>query len=91
MPTFENIEINSEILNSYVGQYASSQIPLKITITKQENKLFAQATGQSAFPLEANTVNSFKFEPAGIVLEFNSLKNEMTLKQGGKEFLFTKE
>ncbi len=91
MPTFENIEINSEILNSYVGQYASSQIPLKITITKQENKLFAQATGQLAFPLEANTVNSFKFEPAGIVLEFNSLKNEMTLKQGGKEFLFTKE
>jgi len=91
IPTFENIEINSEILNSYIGQYASSQIPLKITITKQENKLFAQATGQSAFPLEANTINIFKFEPAGIVLEFNSLKNELTLKQGGKEFLFTKE
>ena len=90
MPTFENIEINSEILNSYVGQYTSSQIPLKLTITKQENKLFAQATGQSAFPLEANTTNIFKFEPARIVLEFNSLKNEMTLKQGGKEFLFTK-
>jgi CubicO group peptidase (beta-lactamase class C family) len=91
MPTFENIEINSEVLNSYVGQYASSQIPLKITITKQENKLFAQATGQSAFPLEASNSNSFKFEQAGIVLEFNSLKNEMTLKQGGKEFIFTKE
>lgn len=91
MPTFENIEINSEVLNSYVGQYASSQIPLKITIRKQENKLFAQATGQSAFPLEASNSNSFKFEQAGIVLEFNSLKNEMTLKQGGKEFIFTKE
>ena len=91
MPTFENIEINSEVLNSYVGQYASSQIPLKITITKQENKLFAQATGQSAFPLEASNSNSFKFEQAGIVLEFNSLNNEMTLKQGGKGFIFTKE
>lgn len=91
MPKFENIEINSEVLNSYVGQYASSQIPLKITITKQENKLFAQATGQSAFPLEASNSNSFKFEQAGIVLEFNSLNNEMTLKQGGKGFIFTKE
>jgi len=91
IPTFEIIEVNSEILNSYVGQYTSSQIPLKITITKQEDKLFAQATGQSAFPLEANTANSFKFEPAGIVLEFYADKKEMTLKQGGKEFLFTKE
>ena len=91
MPTFENVEINSEILNSYVGQYASQQIPLKIVITKKENKLFAQATGQSAFPLEASNSNSFKFEQAGIVLEFNSLKNEMILKQGGKEFIFTKE
>jgi CubicO group peptidase (beta-lactamase class C family) len=91
MPTFENIEIDSQIINSYVGQYASVQIPIKIAITKNENKLFAQATGQSAFPLEASNSTSFKFEQAGIVLEFNNLKNEMILKQGGKEFLFTKE
>ena len=91
IPTFENIEINSEILNSYVGEYASSQIPLKITITKNENTLFAQATGQSVFPLEASNSNSFKFEQAGIDLEFDSDKKEMRLKQGGKEFLFTKE
>jgi D-alanyl-D-alanine carboxypeptidase len=91
IPTFEEVVIGPEILNSYVGQYASSQIPLKITITIQENKLMAQATGQSAFSLEATTANSFKFEPAGIILEFNADKKEMTLKQGGKEFLFTKE
>lgn len=91
IPTFEEVAINPEILNSYLGQYASSQIPLKITITQKENKLFAQATGQPEFPLEAATVNSFKFDPAGIVLEFNANKKEMTLKQGGKEFLFTKE
>lgn len=91
LPTFEEITISPEILNSYLGQYSSQQIPPKITITKNENKLFAQATGQPAFPLEAATATSFKFEPAGIVLEFNSKKNEMTLKQGGKEFLFAKE
>ena len=91
MPAFENIEINPKILNFYVGQYASRQIPIKIAITKNENKLFAQATGQSAFPLEASNSTSFKFEQAGIILEFNSNKNEMKLKQGGKEYLFTKE
>lgn len=91
IPTFEEIEISSEILNSYLGQYSSQQIPPKITITKNENKLFAQATGQSAFPLEALSSTSFKFEQAGIILDFNNSKNEMTLKQGGKEFLFKKE
>lgn len=91
MPTFENIQIDSQIINSYVGQYSSVQIPIKIAITKNENKLFAQATGQSAFLLEASNSKSFKFEQAGIILEFNNLKNEMILKQGGKEFLFTKE
>lgn len=91
IPTFDEVAISPELLNAYVGQYASAQIPLKISITQKENKLFAKATGQSAFPLEAVTINSFKFEPAGIVLKFNADKKEMTLKQGGKEFLFTKE
>lgn len=91
IPTFKNIEVNASILDSYLGQYASPQIPLKISITKKENQLFAQATGQSAFPLEATSDTIFKFDQAGVVLEFNSKKNQMTLKQGGKEFLFTKE
>jgi len=91
LPTFEKIEVSAQILNSYLGEYASTQIPLKISITKKEDQLFAQATGQSAFPLEATSDTLFKFEQAGIVLEFNSSKSQMTLKQGGKEFLFTKE
>jgi len=91
LPTFKNIEVSTETLNSYLGQYATTEIPLKISITKKENLLFAQATGQSAFPLEATSDTLFKFEQAGVIIEFNSSKNQMTLKQGGKEFLFTKE
>ena len=91
VPTFEAVKISSEMLESYAGQYSSTQIPPKISITKTGDKLFAQATGQSAFPLEAASSTTFKFEQAGIVLEFNAAKKEMTLKQGGKEFLFTKE
>jgi hypothetical protein len=35
--------------------------------------------------------NKFKFDPAGIIMVFNPDKNEMTLKQGGENVVFTKE
>ncbi|HEX7492850.1 MAG TPA: peptidase, partial [Bacteroidales bacterium] len=74
----------------YLGEYTSTQIPLKITITKAQYSLFAQATGQSAFPLEAIDKDKFQFEQAGIEIDFNTARNEFTLKQGGGNFLFTK-
>lgn len=91
MPTFENNIVDMKVLDLYLGEYQSEQIPLKITITKTDNQLFAQANGQSAFPLDASSETIFKFEQAGIVLQFNSSKKEMILKQSGKEFLFVKK
>lgn len=84
------INLSSEELDKYLGEYSSTQIPLKISITKDKSALFAQATGQSAFPLEAADKDKFRFEQAGIVIEFNSDKTGFTLKQGGGSFLFTK-
>jgi CubicO group peptidase (beta-lactamase class C family) len=91
IPTFNAIFLKSADLNKYLGVYSSTQIPLKITITKDSIVLIAQATGQSSFPLEATEKDKFKFDQAGIKMEFNTEKNEMTLKQGGGNFLFTKE
>lgn len=91
LPSFNFVALKPEDLTTFLGNYASAAIPVKISITNNEAKLVAQATGQPAFQLEATSANSFEFEKAGIVLVFNSDKNEMTLKQGGKEFLFTKE
>jgi len=91
LPVFSNISVSAETLDTYSGTYASSQIPLKINISKKDNTLIAQATGQPSFPLESTTANSFKFDLAGIVLDFNAEKKEMLLKQGGKEYLFKKE
>ncbi|MDI5950365.1 serine hydrolase domain-containing protein [Flavobacterium sp. LB2P84] len=91
MPNFNYVELKSEILDLYLGQYTSKQIPIKINITKKENKLLGQVIGQPSFPLEATAINAFKFEQAGLVLEFNTDKKEMVLKQGGQEFLFAKE
>ena len=83
--------LSTEDLDKYLGIYSTTQLPLKITITKKDVQLIAQATGQSSFPLEAAEKDKFTFDAAGIVMEFNTDKNEMTLKQGGGNFLFTKE
>ncbi|MDB5285574.1 MAG: hypothetical protein JWR05_523 [Mucilaginibacter sp.] len=65
-------------------------MPLKIAITKNNTLLFAQATGQRAFPLEAKGGNKFSFAAAGITLQFEPAKKTFTLIQGGATYLFTK-
>lgn len=91
IPLFENIKVDSKILNTYLGTYSSTAIPIKISISQNDGQLFAQATGQATLALEASSPTVFKMEKAGIVLEFNSNKKEMKLKQGGREFMFTIE
>lgn len=91
IPTFKNIDLKTEDLEQYLGIYSSKEIPLKITITKDDKILMAQATGQSAFPLNATEKNIFKFEQAGIVLEFNPAEKKMILNQGGQIYNFVKE
>jgi len=91
IPTFTTVSVKTEELDKYLGVYSSTQLPLKITITKDNTSLIAQATGQSSFPLEATGKDKFKFDQAGVVMEFNTDKNEMTLKQNGGVFLFTKD
>ncbi|MDJ0365562.1 serine hydrolase domain-containing protein [Hymenobacter sp. H14-R3] len=78
-------------LYRYAGTYASPQLPLKITMTRAGNSLQSQAAGQSAFPLEPVGAGVFKFEQAGIVVEFAADKPTFTLKQGGGSYVFTKE
>ena len=91
IPTFSSIEVTTGELDAYLGIYASEQIPLKITITKKENVLIGQATGQPSFNLEATEKDVFEFAQAGVRLEFNPEENTMVLKQGGGEYKYTKE
>ena len=91
IPDFKSYEVTAEELEQYVGTYSSTQIPLQITVTKENNSLFAQATGQSPFPLEATEKDTFKFDLAGVVMEFNPAENTMILKQAGGVYAFTKD
>lgn len=94
LPEFKAEEappLTEQDLEKYLGVYASAQMPLKITITKDQAQLMAQATGQSAFPLKPSGKDKFKFDAAGIVIEFRPEKGELSLKQGGGNFAFTRE
>jgi CubicO group peptidase (beta-lactamase class C family) len=91
IPTFETVAVSPEVLNKYVGVYSSPQAPVKFTITRDNATLLVHRTGQSTVPLEAAAQNKFIFEATGVVLEFDSEKNQMTFKQGAREIVFTKE
>ena len=91
LPEFNIVEVSSEDLDKYLGVYSSSDVPLKIIITKDDNTLIAQATGQSSFPLDATDKDKFKFDAAGVVMEFDTANQSFILKQGGGSFVFKKE
>ncbi|MGY6649976.1 serine hydrolase domain-containing protein [Wenyingzhuangia sp. IMCC45574] len=88
LPDFKNYGDVSQLL----GTYSSKQLPLKMTIAINAKKqLTAQATGQSSFVLDKTIKpNIFKFETAGIQINFNPKKKQFILIQG-KRYLFTKE
>lgn len=54
------------VIHLFLSKLQSQQIPLKITVTKDNKTLVAQATGQPAFPLEATEKDKFKFDQAGV-------------------------
>jgi CubicO group peptidase (beta-lactamase class C family) len=91
IPELRTYKVTSEKLDQYLGVYASKDLPLKLTFTKEGETLSVQATGQSQLPLEARDKDEFAFDRAGIILEFNTEKNMVVLKQGGGVFTFFKE
>jgi D-alanyl-D-alanine carboxypeptidase len=91
IPEFKTITLNTADLDKYVGKYSSTQIPLRVAITKNNSTLFAQpTTSQVAVPLEAKGDNKFVFAGAGATFQFEPAKKTFTLTQGGKPYLFTK-
>jgi hypothetical protein len=86
-----SIKLSAADLDKYLGTYGSKQIPVKINFTKEGTNLMAEPTGQEKITLKPTSKDIFSFEQAGVIIEFDISKNEMTLKQGGGTFLFAKE
>jgi CubicO group peptidase (beta-lactamase class C family) len=91
IPEFSSNVVSSEELDSYLGVYSSTQIPIKITVTRKNNTLIGQGSGQASFPLEPAGKDKFKFDQADLVMEFNPANNTMILRQGGAQFEFKRE
>lgn len=83
------VTLDEASIKAFMGTYTTAEMPLKLTISQKDGNLFAQATGQSAFPLTPKNENTFVFPAAGIEIIFET--NTLTLKQGGQKFKFTKE
>lgn len=91
IPDFKNAGLTSEDLDKYLGEYAGPGLPLVITVSKSGSNLTAQATGQGVIALKAITATVFEFPAAGIVMEFDAAKKQMTLKQNGNTYLLSKK
>lgn len=91
IPSYASYTYKSEDLDKYIGTYSCNQLPMRITITKDSNTLIAQASGQPSFALDAVEIHKFKYDPAGIRLDFNPDRKEMILRQGGGNFVFMRD
>ncbi|MFC6267326.1 serine hydrolase domain-containing protein [Frigoriflavimonas asaccharolytica] len=87
----KKIELKSEDLDKFLGIYSTPDFPLKITLTKKDFILFAKATGQEEFPLDAYENNTFKFIPANITIEFIPTTKSFIFTQENSKIKFTKE
>lgn len=90
-PSFQGYAVSPEQLESYLGEYASEQLPLKFNFTKEGNTLIVQATGQPAIPLEATDEHTFEFRQVGATFIFDPDKGTLTFKQGGGTFAYQKQ
>ncbi|WPP51365.1 serine hydrolase domain-containing protein [Catalinimonas niigatensis] len=77
------LTLSPELLDQYLGTYGNDSFPLKVTISREENTLIGQATGQASFRLEAIEENVFQFQQAGLELEFLPEEKVMMLRQAG--------
>ena len=91
VPDFTAKSLTTEELNQYVGVYSSKQVPLKLTFTEKNGKLVSQATGQTAFELDAMGNHVFTKDQFGIRLTFDPAKKQLVLKQGAATLVFEKE
>ena len=94
IPKFNTHEVPESILDEYVGAYHSDLLQMDFIIAKDGLSLTCQTQDQLAFILEAVDDFNFKYEAAGLVIEFKrndqNIVDQLILKQAGMEFVFSK-
>ena len=83
--------LTNEQLATFTGVYNCSQLKMDLKFTVDGDHLVGQATGQSAFPLQAANDSTFENRAAGIKLTFDLKNNRVILNQSGMQFDFLKK
>lgn len=81
----------AESLAPYLGKYSSTKLPIKITITQEDESLVINSPGQQPASLETKGAGKFTMEQAGLTMQFNEAKDAFTLSVGAQSFDFTKD
>lgn len=89
LPNFEFVELSSEELDPYLGTYETDELPMDITISKEESTLLLKVTGQSASPLTAEGNHKFSIMKYGVKITFIPSEKKMQFEQQGMKFDFT--
>lgn len=92
IPTFDTLEVSTEVLDRYAGVYTIAGTPAKMTVTREGSTLYIQAGAATSrgVPLEATAEDKFKIDP-GVFFEFDAAKGQLTIKRPNGERVFTKE
>lgn len=90
------VDLAPEVLERYTGVYAARPRPdFKLTITREGDQLYAQATGQQAFKIYPSSETRFFVKVVDAELEFTVTDDgsvpQLTLYQRGQEIPFARE
>ncbi len=91
IPDFNLSPIKTGHLKRYTGVYYSTEISIRIKISRQKQSLVAHTAGYSSFPLEPVGSDKFRSDEASVAIEFDPKKNAMRLKRGDMSYNFIKE
>ena len=91
-PASEDVELSPETLERYTGVYAAKPRPsFKMTVTRQGDQLYTQATGQSKFKVYPSSKTRFYLKVVDAQIEFTVQDGsvpQLTLYQRGQEIVF---
>ena len=90
LPNFSTVNVDSAVFEKLTGVYSSSVLPLKFTITVEEEVLTARLEGQPSFPLTPLSETAYVYRSAGVEIVFNPQENSLLLKQSGMKIPFVK-
>jgi hypothetical protein len=78
-------------LDSYLGNFSSKQIPIKITAIDEDGILTFVSEGQPNLSLDNEGNDKFVMKAAGVVIQYNAAKSAFSLEISGQKFDFTRD